>query len=66
MHRAAGQRVGAECKADMPSADQAGRNTERVVPKRRAATPVVGPSRSGVGFKPVVAVEAAQAGTHKC
>ncbi|KAG6392821.1 hypothetical protein SASPL_147048 [Salvia splendens] len=65
-HRADGPRVGAECKADMPSANQAGRGMERVVPKRRVATLAVGPSRSGVGFEPVVAVEATQAGTHTC
>ncbi|KAG6383112.1 hypothetical protein SASPL_157149 [Salvia splendens] len=64
-HMADGPRVGAECKADMPSANQAGRGMERVVPNRRAATLAVGPSRSGVGFEPVVAVEATRAGTHK-
>ncbi|KAG6428924.1 hypothetical protein SASPL_106963 [Salvia splendens] len=37
-HRDDGPRVGVECKADMPSANQAGRGMERVVPKRRAAT----------------------------
>ncbi|KAG6391751.1 hypothetical protein SASPL_149510 [Salvia splendens] len=59
-HRADGPRVGAECKAYMPSANQAGRGMEWVVPKRRAATLAVGPSKSGVGFEPVVAVEATQ------
>ncbi|KAG6410738.1 hypothetical protein SASPL_128805 [Salvia splendens] len=61
-HMADGPRVGAECKADMPSANQAGRGMERVVPNRRAATLAVGQSRSGVGFEPVVAVEATRAG----
>ncbi|KAG6383052.1 hypothetical protein SASPL_157209 [Salvia splendens] len=63
-HMADGPRVGAECKADMPSANQAGRGMERVVPNRRAATLAVGQSRSGVGFEPVVAVEATRAVGH--